>query len=82
MPVKQVARIWIMVKTAYSINEVADFFKVSTRTIRVWVEKDETFPRPFKKFGTLRFNRHDIEQYWADNTLAPKEVPLLSSHMK
>jgi excisionase family DNA binding protein len=58
-----------MLKTAYSINEVADYFQVSTRTIRVWLEKDESFPRPFKKFGTLRFNRMEIERYWTDNTL-------------
>jgi DNA-binding transcriptional MerR regulator len=71
-----------VIKTAYSINEVADFFKVSTRTIRVWVERDQTFPRPFKKFGTLRFSRHEIEQYWADNTLVPEELALLSSQVK
>jgi predicted DNA-binding transcriptional regulator AlpA len=62
-----------MLKTAYSISEVADFFQVSTRTIRVWLEKDHSFPRPFKKFGTLRFNRSEIEQYWTENTLGEEE---------
>jgi hypothetical protein len=57
------------VKAAYSIGEVADYFKVSIRTIRVWLEKDASFPRPFKKFGTLRFRGCDIERYWMDNTL-------------
>ena len=56
-------------KSAYTINEVAEYFKVSTRTIRVWLKKDDTFPRPFKKYGTLRFSRKEIEQYWMDNVL-------------
>jgi predicted DNA-binding transcriptional regulator AlpA len=62
-----------LVKTAYSISEVADYFKVSTRTIRVWLEKDDSFPRPFKKYGTLRFRCSDIERYWSDNTLEESE---------
>jgi len=56
-----------MVKSAYTIDEVADYFKVSTRTIRIWLKKDGSFPRPFKKFGTLRFSRDEIERYWEDN---------------
>ena len=59
----------IIMKSVYTINEVAEYFKVSTRTIRVWLKKDDTFPRPFKKYGTLRFNRTEIEQYWMDNVL-------------
>jgi DNA-binding transcriptional MerR regulator len=62
-----------MLKSAYSIGEVADFFQVSTRTIRVWLEKDDSFPRPFKKFGTLRFNRFEIERYWTENTLREEQ---------
>ena len=63
-----------MVKTVYSIAEVADYFKVSTRTIRVWLEKDASFPRPFKKYGTLRFRCSEIERYWTDNTLEEGEA--------
>jgi transcriptional antiterminator len=66
---KEANRMVQMAKTTYSISEVADYFKVSTRTIRVWLEKDESFPRPFKKFGTLRFRCREIERYWSDNTL-------------
>jgi len=57
----------IMMK-ALSIRQVAEYFKVSTRTIREWVRRDDSFPRPFKKFGTLRFRRSEIEKYWASNT--------------
>ncbi len=60
-------------KSAYSIAEVASYFKVSIRTIRVWLKKDESFPRPFKKFGTLRFRCSDIERYWLDNTTMEME---------
>jgi predicted DNA-binding transcriptional regulator AlpA len=54
---------------ALSIKEVAQFFSVSTRTIRDWMKKDQSFPKPFKKFGTLRFERTKIENYWVKNTL-------------
>jgi predicted DNA-binding transcriptional regulator AlpA len=47
---------------------VAEYFGVSIRTIREWMEKDGNFPRPFKKFGTLRFRRSEIEEYWQKNT--------------
>jgi predicted DNA-binding transcriptional regulator AlpA len=63
-----------MEKTAYSIGEVADYFKVSTRTIRVWLEKDPSFPRPFKKYGTLRFRCSEIDRYWEDNTMEETEA--------
>ncbi|MBE9581692.1 MAG: helix-turn-helix domain-containing protein [Proteobacteria bacterium] len=53
---------------ALSIRQVAEYFKVSTRTIREWVKRDDSFPRPFKKFGTLRFRHSEIEKYWASNT--------------
>jgi excisionase family DNA binding protein len=58
-----------MKENALSIKEVAQYFSVSTRTIRDWMKKDENFPRPFKKFGTLRFDRSQIERYWATNTV-------------
>jgi excisionase family DNA binding protein len=50
-----------------TIREVAGYFKVSIRTVREWIERDSTFPRPFKKFGTLRFRRTEIEKYWMKN---------------
>lgn len=53
---------------AFTIKEVAEFFKVSTRTIRKWSQRDISFPRPFKKFGTLRFRRAEIIEYWEKNT--------------
>lgn len=56
-------------KTTFSIAEVADYFSVSTRTIRVWLHKDASFPRPFKKYGTLRFRCSEVEQYWDKNTM-------------
>ena len=51
------------------IKKVAEYFGVSTRTIRVWLEKDMDFPRPFKKFGTLRFRKSEIEDYWKNNSV-------------
>jgi hypothetical protein len=62
-----------MIKAVYSIVEVADFFNVSTRTIRLWMRKDESFPRPHKRHGTLRFHCNEIERYWTDNMLSPEE---------
>lgn len=59
-----------MINDVLSIKEVAEYFGVSTRTIRDWLKRDDTFPRPFKKFGTLRFRRLEIERYWAKNTRA------------
>ena len=50
-----------------SIKTVAEFFGVSIRTIRTWMEKDENFPKPFKKYSTLRFKRDEIEEYWNEN---------------
>jgi predicted DNA-binding transcriptional regulator AlpA len=58
---------------AISIREVAEHFGVSVRTIREWMGRDPAFPRPFKKFGTLRFSRSDVEKYWAQKTLEPDE---------
>lgn len=52
---------------ALSLKKVAEYFDVSTRTIRQWLDRDEEFPRPFKKFGTLRFRRAEIENYWRKN---------------
>jgi hypothetical protein len=40
---------------------------------REWMAKDPTFPRPFKKFRTLRFSRSEVEKYWAKNTLESNE---------
>jgi predicted DNA-binding transcriptional regulator AlpA len=59
----------IMNEKALSIHDVAEYFNVSTRTIREWMKKDESFPRPFKKFNTLRFEQSKVEQYWAINTM-------------
>jgi excisionase family DNA binding protein len=67
-------------KTTYSIAEVADYFRVSTRTIRVWLHKDASFPRPFKKYGTLRFRCSEVEQYWDKNTVEADDA-LSSSFM-
>ena len=50
-----------------SIKTVAEYFGVSIRTIRIWMEKDEHFPKPFKKYSTLRFKRNEIEAYWNEN---------------
>ena len=50
-----------------SIKTVAGYFGVSIRTIRSWMEKDENFPKPFKKYSTLRFKRNEIEEYWNEN---------------
>ncbi len=54
-------------KEAISIKHVAEYFGVTVRTIRQWMEKDKDFPRGFKKFGTLRFRRSEIEEYWQNN---------------
>ena len=50
-----------------SIKVVAEYFSVSVRTIRNWMEKDGDFPRGFKKYGTLRFRKSEIEEYWQKN---------------
>ncbi|MBW2329394.1 MAG: helix-turn-helix domain-containing protein [Deltaproteobacteria bacterium] len=63
-----------MNNNALSIKEVAEYFKVSTRTIRDWLKRDESFPRPFKKFGTLRFRREEIDKYWAKNTWGKRNI--------
>ena len=52
-----------------SLNTVARYFNVSPRTIRVWMEKDDNFPKPSKEFNTLMFNSSTIEKYWAINTI-------------
>lgn len=57
-----------MKDTALSIKEVAEYFNVSTRTIREWMRRDDSFPKPFKKFGTLRFSLAKVERYWEKNT--------------
>ena len=53
---------------AVSIKQAAQYFNVSVRTIRNWMEKDKDFPRGFKRYGTLRFRKTEIEQYWAKNS--------------
>jgi len=60
----------ITINEAISIKVVAEYFSVSVRTIRQWMEKDEDFPRGFKKFGTLRFRKSEIEEYWRKNPKA------------
>jgi excisionase family DNA binding protein len=57
----------IAMSEAITIKQVAKYFGVSVRTIRQWMEKDEDFPRGFKKFGTLRFRKSEIEEYWQKN---------------
>ena len=57
----------IVMSEAISIKHVAEYFGVSVRTIRQWMEKDEDFPPGFKKFGTLRFRKSEIEEYWIKN---------------
>ena len=54
-------------ENATTIKDVADFFGVTVRTIREWMVKDPTFPKPFKKFGTLRFKQSEIKRYWEIN---------------
>lgn len=56
-----------LAENAVSIKEVALFFGVSVRTIRGWMIKDPNFPKPFKKFGTLRFKQSEIQFYWEMN---------------
>ncbi len=58
----------ITINQAISIKVVAEYFSVSVRTIRKWMEKDEYFPLGFKKFGTLRFRKSEIEEYWQKNS--------------
>jgi excisionase family DNA binding protein len=62
-----------MKDNALSIKEVAEYFNVSTRTIRDWMKRDGNFPRPFKKFGTLRFSKSSVEKYWEKNILEMEE---------
>ena len=57
-----------MMNDELSIKEVAEYFQVSPRTIRDWLKRDDTFPRPFKESRTLRFRLSEIERYWAKNT--------------
>jgi excisionase family DNA binding protein len=62
-----------MKDNALSIKEVAEYFNVSTRTIRDWMKRDESFPRPFKKFGTLRFSQVSVKKYWEKNIMKEEE---------
>ncbi|MCK4486985.1 MAG: helix-turn-helix domain-containing protein [Desulfobacterales bacterium] len=57
-----------MMNDELSIKEVAEYFRVSPCTIRDWLKRNDTFPRPFKERRTLRFRRSEIEKYWAKNT--------------
>jgi predicted DNA-binding transcriptional regulator AlpA len=59
---------------AVSIREVAQFFGVSVRTIREWMTRDPGFPKPFKKFGTLRFRLSEIQAYWKENRREETEL--------
>ncbi len=59
----------MMSEKELSIDDVAQYFNVSTRTIRIWMKKDDNFPKPYKKFNTLRFNQSKIENYWMNNTI-------------
>ena len=52
---------------AITIKEVAEYFSVSSRTIRNWMKNDENFPGGFKRYGTLRFRESEIKEYWAKN---------------
>lgn len=71
-----------MVNDALSIRQVAEYFRVSTRTIREWVKRDGSFPVPFRKFGTLRFRRLEIEEYWASNTRANRQLSFYKSKLE
>lgn len=62
-----------MVQMAYSIEDVADYFGVSTHTILEWLKTDPSFPRPFVKFETVRFRHSEIERYRLDNSVYPEE---------
>jgi predicted DNA-binding transcriptional regulator AlpA len=55
------------ISEAITIKEAALYFGVSVRTIRNWMEKDDGFPQGFKRFGTLRFRKSEIEAYWVEN---------------
>ena len=55
-----------MMKQAYLLTEVANYFKVSDSSIRDWLEKDPSSPRPFRKYGILPFRCSEIERYGSD----------------
>lgn len=49
----------------WTVDDVADYFKVTPRTIRGWREQDVTFPLPLDLPGrSLRWYRKDIVE-WA-----------------
>jgi len=52
---------------AITIKQVAEYFNVSSRTIRNWMKNDENFPGGFKRYGTLRFRESEIKKYWSKN---------------
>ena len=56
------------INEAITINQVADYFGVSVRTIMNWMKRDEDFPQRFKRFRTLRFRKSEIEAYWVKNS--------------
>lgn len=58
----------ITINEAISIKQAAQYFSVSVRTIRNWMKNDEDFPRGFKRYGTLRFQKSEIEEYWTKNS--------------
>lgn len=55
------------VSKAVTIKQVAEYFGVSSRTIRNWMKNDENFPGGFKRYGTLRFRESEIKAYWVKN---------------
>lgn len=57
----------------WTVEEVADFFRISNRTLREWRELDPTFPLPLDLPGrTLRWYPQDVVD-WA---LSLREVGL------
>lgn len=54
-------------KHTWTVDEVADFFRVSRSTIYRWLEEREDFPRPFLVRHTRRWKAEEMVRYWKEN---------------
>ncbi len=64
-----------MKRETLTIEEVAEFFKVRRETIYLWMREPD-FPKAFKKNRTIRFQRGDIEDFWASHCISLEEEEL------
>ena len=60
----------------FTIQEVANKFKVTPRTVRRWINLG-IFPRPLKIGGTIRYRQADLDQFTASGFLDGPARPVV-----